>query len=178
MKRFLAYAQDLEPGERAIWEQAGFDIMAAYAAATGDEDDLPIDLALLNEPFYLLESISPRMFMAPVQTAGDAPPDWQRRYEMRFYGTGSQGWWIGTKAERPCPMIGGSFSPRRMWRLSRKAFITICSAMYFAKRRNGAGICPRRCDVCRRRSDLADEPVRIVGDDAIDIQVFDMFPLP
>ena len=103
MKRFLAYAQDLEPGERAIWEQAGFDIMAAYAAATGDEDDLPIDLALLNEPFYLLESISPRMFMAPVQTAGDAPPDWQRRYEMRFYGTGSQGWWIGTKAEAPLP---------------------------------------------------------------------------
>ena len=103
MKRFLAYAQYLEPGERAIWEQAGFDIMAAYAAATGDEDDLPIDLALLNEPFYLLESISPRMFMAPVQTAGDAPPDWQRRYEMRFYGTGSQGWWIGTKAEAPLP---------------------------------------------------------------------------
>ena len=103
MKRFLAYAQNLESEERAIWEQAGFDFVDIAIASTGGEDDLTIDLALLDDPINLLESINPRMFVAAAQTVGVAPKDWRRRYELRFYGTSQQGWLLGTKAEAPLP---------------------------------------------------------------------------
>ena len=91
MKRFLAYARDLTVAERKIWEQAGFDIVTADAAATCGEEDPPIDLALLGASEFLPESLTPKVFVVSAKTAGDASPDWQRRYEVRFYSAGAHG---------------------------------------------------------------------------------------
>ena len=103
MKRFLAYARDLTVAERKIWEQAGFDIVTADAAATCGEEDPPIDLALLGASEFLPESLTPKVFVVSAKTAGDASPDWQRRYEVRFYSAGAHGWIIGSKTETPPP---------------------------------------------------------------------------
>ena len=125
MKRFLAYAPDLESEERAIWEQAGFDFVdAAIAATDGEDDHLTIELALLDDLSASLEQLEPKAFVAPMREILTTPAQWERKYELRFYGTSPQGWLIGTKAEAPLPDDWGDL-------LAEKKVAAFAESLYY-----------------------------------------------